>query len=103
MSDLWADLEAESQKPGPTMTITKAQYAALTAAMDQRRHYHTFTEPPYGPFADPVPTTRVCFAKDCEGSCAEHVHVAGRPPNYIDRCEDCGHDLRALCHRRGRP
>jgi len=27
-----ADLEAEARKPGPTMTITKAQYAALRAA-----------------------------------------------------------------------
>ena len=29
---LWADLDAESRKPGPTMTITKAQYAALAEA-----------------------------------------------------------------------
>jgi hypothetical protein len=26
---LWEDLETESRKPGPTMTITKAQYSAL--------------------------------------------------------------------------
>lgn len=29
---LWDDLEAESRKPGPTMTITKAQYGALLDA-----------------------------------------------------------------------
>lgn len=28
-TDLWADLEEESRKPGPTMTITKAQYGVL--------------------------------------------------------------------------
>jgi hypothetical protein len=34
MPDLWTDLDAESRKPGPTMTITKAQYATLRAALD---------------------------------------------------------------------
>ena len=29
---LWADLDAESMKSGPTMTITKAQYLALREA-----------------------------------------------------------------------
>lgn len=32
---------------------------------------------------------------------AVHVHVAGQPPNPLDRCEECGHDLRELCHVRG--
>lgn len=32
---LWDDLDAESRKPGPTMTITKAQYGALLAADSQ--------------------------------------------------------------------
>jgi hypothetical protein len=35
MPDLWTDLDAESRKPGPTMTITKAQYATLRAALDE--------------------------------------------------------------------
>ena len=32
---LWDDLDAESRKPGPTMTITKAQYLALREAADR--------------------------------------------------------------------
>jgi hypothetical protein len=28
-----------------------------------------------------------------------HVHVAGTGGD-LDRCDECGHDLRALCHRR---
>lgn len=35
MTDLWADLDAASREPGPTMTITKAQYAALHDAARQ--------------------------------------------------------------------
>jgi len=29
MTDLWADLDGLSRKPGPTMTITKGQFGAL--------------------------------------------------------------------------
>ena len=32
-ADMWGDLEAEARAPGPTMTITKAQYAALREAI----------------------------------------------------------------------
>lgn len=38
---LWADLERESHTPGPTMTITKGQYAALLALRSEREGWAT--------------------------------------------------------------
>lgn len=42
LATLWADLEAESRRPGGTMTITKAQYGLLLAlrVVGQEREPH---------------------------------------------------------------
>lgn len=38
-------------------------------------------------------------AADAPLDCTAHIHVAG-PPDDLDRCAACGHDLRSLCHQR---
>lgn len=66
---LWADLDAESRKPGPTMTITKAQYAALAEA--------TALDCPCG--HDESDHVHYCSADMEQGSCdcaEEYVRLA---------------------------
>jgi len=53
-------------------------------------------------FAEIEAKARAALASHPTPTCAQHIHVAGTGDG-IDRCDECGHDLRARCHKRGTP
>lgn len=41
----------------------------------------------------------ISLRRDAQVTCLQHIHVAGTGDS-LDRCDECGHDLRARCHER---
>lgn len=79
---LWAGLDARSRESGPTMTITKAQYAALRETIDRlTTALRVATHEPHdqsGPPAEGFPT--------CSGCGAILTGERERPRGSICRC-----------------